>query len=75
MRHRFLKYYVYFINVERLVNLCYFVYFSRCWVKDDKEGWIGATVEDKSTEGKKVIIKLKTEKDDVSFITFIPDIL
>lgn len=40
--------------------------FSRCWVKDDKEGWIGATVEDKTVADNKVTITLKTEKDDVS---------
>lgn len=43
-----------------------FVY-SRCWVKDDKEGWIGATVEEKSVDDNKVVLQLKTEKEDVSW--------
>lgn len=36
---------------------------SRCWVQDDKEGWVGAEVESKKVEGDKVILELRLETD------------
>jgi hypothetical protein len=41
---------------------------SRCWVQDDKEGWIGAEVTNKEIIGTKVALTLKLENDTVSIV-------
>lgn len=40
-------------------------------MKDDKEGWVGATVESKSTDGNVITIKFKTEQDEVCLKNFL----
>jgi myosin heavy subunit len=39
--------------------------YSRCWVQDDKEGWVGAEVASKNVDDTKVTLVLKLENGEV----------
>lgn len=41
---------------------------SRCWVPDDKTGWVGAEVISKDLDGEKVTLQLKLENGAVSIM-------